>query len=96
MRRSRCWVKAAHDDAIEGERKVMISHSLLRAESNQADDVAGVQRDRDSERRGPGAGRRSRHAADRATRCATGAVDNRTRVLEGGEVFSAARIHSDR
>ncbi|MGC9326354.1 MAG: calcium-binding protein, partial [Candidatus Hinthialibacter sp.] len=34
----RVLVKAAHDDAIEGERKVMISHSLL-VESDSQDDI---------------------------------------------------------
>src|SRR5439155_23933202 len=33
----RVLVKAAHDDAIEGERKVMISHSLLVTSNSQAD-----------------------------------------------------------
>jgi hypothetical protein len=47
-------VKAAHDDALEGERKVMISHSLLIVGSKRTKD--GVRRHRDPERRGAGAG----------------------------------------
>jgi len=38
----RVWVKAAHDDAMEGERKVMVSHSLL-VESDDAEDLETFQ-----------------------------------------------------
>ena len=41
-------VKAAHDDAIEGERKVMVSHSLT-VVSPSAADVCGLRRRGDSE-----------------------------------------------
>ena len=35
----RVWVRPIHDDAIEGERKVMVSHSII-VESDDDDDIA--------------------------------------------------------
>ncbi|MFO7963509.1 MAG: Calx-beta domain-containing protein [Desulfobacterales bacterium] len=83
----RVLVKAAHDDAIEGERKVMISHSLLVESDTQADidafneiavpnvEVQVIDDD---------LGTLLIEQVD-----ASGAVDNETRVLEGVNILNS-------
>ena len=81
----RVLVKAANDDAIEGERKVMISHSLL-VESGSQDDIEAF-----NEIAIPNVEVQVLDD-DLGTLLieqinASGAVDNETRVLEGGDVL---------